>query len=683
MQYHGLWIGLRSQHSFNNISNYAYKWIDGSNTSLFHNWLTTPLVGSISTELCVATLRPLGWKWFQYNCNTTFLDGFICEKFAIPVKISPEKHLQYVSNTIRNQIYANETSDKSIGQLEAASQLLSRTWENIAISRKNDTLKFIVLNESIEITQVLFNKAETLIRAGWKNALDPILATMKNLEKLTVRVAGTPLRNPIVIQTTRMELRMEKIDTPYSTYIGLQTTTNNWLQLHYDTNLVNKSNVVVIIYKNYRLFSELPSESSLDVNTNIVSCSLVSTINSSKIQPTEFQYLLSNYKERVALSDIQCSYWNFNQSNWSTSGCNFVRQYYGRTHCRCNHLTHFAALMIVTNTTVNQYHSKILGTIGIAGVVTSAVFLLFTLIILVSLRNLRSDRFFIHKNLCLALLLANVSAVITSQAYLHHTACKVSAIIQHFLFTAAFTWMLVEGLHLYLLMVKVFTSGRSKTFLYVFVGWGIPVIIVATSIAIRFNDYGSNRICWLSIKNGLIWAFVGPVIAIITINFVIFILVARIICRSSSPVAIEQKTADFATIKSTLRGAVILVPILGLTWIFGVLTINEQTLFFDYIFVITNSLQGFFIFLFHCALNSEVQNALKNRIGQYDAVKQLNNSPQNNSNGKQGKNTGNNVESWNGHHSSTLNKFKSEFYQNNTGNHDDLVVVRKSFESKS
>ena len=43
--------------------------------------------------------------------------------------------------------------------------------------------------------------------------------------------------------------------------------------------------------------------------------------------------------------------------------------------------------------------------------------------------------------------------------------------------------------------------------------------------------------------------------------------------------------------RALLKAAVIVVPVLGCTWIFGLLAINEDTVAFAWIFTIFNSLQ--------------------------------------------------------------------------------------------
>ena len=43
--------------------------------------------------------------------------------------------------------------------------------------------------------------------------------------------------------------------------------------------------------------------------------------------------------------------------------------------------------------------------------------------------------------------------------------------VQHYLHTAVFTWMLVEGINLYIKLVKVF-SVKKHFPLYLAIGWG-------------------------------------------------------------------------------------------------------------------------------------------------------------------------------------------------------------------
>ena len=63
-----------------------------------------------------------------------------------------------------------------------------------------------------------------------------------------------------------------------------------------------------------------------------------------------------------------------------------------------------------------------------------------------------------------------------------------------------------------------------------------------------------------------------------------------------------------------MKGALVLIVLLGLTWIFGLFYINEHTVIMAYLFTIFNSLQGLFIFIFHCVMNEKVSFRNKDNV---------------------------------------------------------------------
>jgi len=69
--------------------------------------------------------------------------------------------------------------------------------------------------------------------------------------------------------------------------------------------------------------------------------------------------------------------------------------------------------------------------------------------------------------------------------------CTTIAVLLHYLFLCAFAWQLVEGVHLYLLIVKVFYNKKVIWFYYP-LSWGVPAIVVAITVGVKFCDYGSE-----------------------------------------------------------------------------------------------------------------------------------------------------------------------------------------------
>ncbi|XP_028268999.1 adhesion G-protein coupled receptor D1 [Parambassis ranga] len=313
---------------------------------------------------------------------------------------------------------------------------------------------------------------------------------------------------------------------------------------------------------------------------------------------------------------LYCAFLDYSSKEgvWSNEGC--VRADGNMTYsvCLCNHLTNFAILMQVVPLKLTTGHRVALSTIGYIGCSISIFCLAITLVtfaVLSSVSTIRNQRYHIHANLSFAILVAEILLLISARFDPGTLPCKVMAVLLHFFFLSAFAWMLVEGLHLYSMVVKVFGSEGSKHFYYYGIGWGSPLVICVVSMTSALDSYGEVDNCWLSLKNGAIWAFVAPALFVIVVNIGILISVTRIISRISGE---NYKVhGDANAVKLTAKAVAVLLPILGISWIFGVLAFNRHSLPFLYIFAVFNSLQGFFVFLFHCLLNSEVRAAFKHK----------------------------------------------------------------------
>ncbi|XP_078348608.1 uncharacterized protein LOC144633639 [Oculina patagonica] len=309
---------------------------------------------------------------------------------------------------------------------------------------------------------------------------------------------------------------------------------------------------------------------------------------------------------------VVCVYWDYNLNSkgggWSTDGCRLASRKNGTVTCECNHLTNFAVLMDRSGiSTEHAGHRKALEFITIIGCSLSLLGLLVTLILhLVLWRILKSSKTVIHVNLCFSLLTANVLLLIGSAFTKYKVLCTVISSSLHYFFLSAIFWMLAEGLQIYSSIVKVFGGERKLKYFY-FLGWGFPLLFVSICLAItRTEGYGGDKTCWLSISSGLIWTFIGPALTVVLINGIIFVLVLRAMMTSHKMMA----AADKEKIKLGIKCSIVLAPLLGITWVFGVLAFDEATVVFLYLFAIFNSLQGLFIFLFHCIFDQQVRSAI-------------------------------------------------------------------------
>uniref|UniRef100_A0A3Q3XMG1 G-protein coupled receptors family 2 profile 2 domain-containing protein n=1 Tax=Mola mola TaxID=94237 RepID=A0A3Q3XMG1_MOLML len=167
------------------------------------------------------------------------------------------------------------------------------------------------------------------------------------------------------------------------------------------------------------------------------------------------------------------------------------------------------------------------------------------------------------------------------------------AAMLHLFFLGVFTWMFLEGVQLYRMVVQVFNTTIRPLYLYV-IGYGIPLVIVVISAIVRPQRYGTDQYCWLSLKDGLIWSF----FVICLFHFLSFALFSTsplpprilvFLCRAFTVTAIAQ------------------MCVLGLMWVFGAFLFRKEAVVEAYIFTIFNSLQGALVFLLHCLLSKQVE----------------------------------------------------------------------------
>ncbi|KAM4564835.1 adhesion G protein-coupled receptor L3 isoform 5-T7 [Fundulus diaphanus] len=305
-----------------------------------------------------------------------------------------------------------------------------------------------------------------------------------------------------------------------------------------------------------------------------------------------------------------CSFWSYSKRTmtgyWSTQDCRLLSTNRTQTTCSCTHLTNFAVLMAhvdVKNT--DPVHDMLLDVITWVGILLSLVCLLISLFTFCFFRGLQSDRNTIHKNLCISLFIAESLFLVGINRGDQPVACAVFAALLHFFFLAAFTWMFLEGVQLYIMLVEVFESEHSRRRYFYLVGYGVPALIVAVSAAVDYRSYGTDRICWLRLDTYFIWSFIGPATLIIMLN-VIFLGIALYKMFHHTAI-LKPDSGCLDNIKSWVIGAIALLCLLGLTWAFGLMYVNESTVVMAYLFTIFNSLQGMFIFIFHCVLQKKVR----------------------------------------------------------------------------
>uniref|UniRef100_A0A2K6G1M5 Adhesion G protein-coupled receptor L3 n=1 Tax=Propithecus coquereli TaxID=379532 RepID=A0A2K6G1M5_PROCO len=269
---------------------------------------------------------------------------------------------------------------------------------------------------------------------------------------------------------------------------------------------------------------------SVIVNSPVITAAINKEFSNKVYLADPVVFTVKHIKQSEENFNPNCSFWSYSKRTmtgyWSTQGCRLLTTNKTHTTCSCNHLTNFAVLMAhVEVKHSDAVHDLLLDVITWVGILLSLVCLLICIFTFCFFRGLQSDRNTIHKNLCISLFVAELLFLIGINRTDQPIACAVFAALLHFFFLAAFTWMFLEGVQLYIMLVEVFESEHSRRKYFYLVGYGMPALIVAVSAAVDYRSYGTDKVCWLRLDTYFIWSFIGPATLIIMLN-VIFLGIA-------------------------------------------------------------------------------------------------------------------------------------------------------------
>ncbi|XP_067828899.1 adhesion G protein-coupled receptor E3-like [Heptranchias perlo] len=340
--------------------------------------------------------------------------------------------------------------------------------------------------------------------------------------------------------------------------------------------------------------------------SNVVSAAITNR-DSRGLDPT-VNITFRHKEEANGDGTIHCVHWNYaaGESYWSPNGCSMADSNGTHTQCRCNQFSNLAVLI-----TPFEWQSEppALTIITFIGIPISLVCLAVAIATFVFCKQLKSAVTATHVQLCVSLFLAELLFITGIDRTRNRVVCGIVAGFLHYLFLAAFVWMFLEGVQLYLMVRnirKLRASHSEKIEKYMYLcGYGTPAVIVVISAAVYPDGYGSSMHCWLRTHRGFTWSFLGPVCVIIGINTFLFLTTLWTLKKEVSKR--DMAVSKLQDTRMLAFKAIAQVFILGCTWILGLFHFGEEALVMAYLFIIVNSFQGAFIFIILCVLNSRVR----------------------------------------------------------------------------
>uniref|UniRef100_A0A671QI89 Uncharacterized protein n=1 Tax=Sinocyclocheilus anshuiensis TaxID=1608454 RepID=A0A671QI89_9TELE len=301
-----------------------------------------------------------------------------------------------------------------------------------------------------------------------------------------------------------------------------------------------------------------------------------------------------NYTETTSVSVTWDTILNI-YGSWNTDGC-LTNNTSDVVECSCDHMTPFAVLLVIN---IDGKHWEILSYISYVGCGLSAFFSASTVLSFIFSRLSNS----IHVSLSGALFLLNLSFMLIEWAatLTVKEVCVFIAVTLHYSLLCSFTWMAIEALHLYLLLIRVFNIYiRHYMVKLSLIGWGVPAVIVGGLLSAN-NIYGikemalsdtntTNQICWIRDPHVLYGVNIFYFSIVFLFNLGILVTVSRQIFKLRHVGNRHGKMPVWKDAGTVLG----LMCLQGTTWgliFFSSGYINYPIL---YLFCILNSMQGRF-----------------------------------------------------------------------------------------
>ncbi|XP_068447888.1 adhesion G protein-coupled receptor L4 [Clinocottus analis] len=544
------------------------------------------------------------------------------------------KTLEYMSNLTEPQSLLKEIAKQTSGELTSVEviayvEALCRSASTLAAEEKDYTVKPSVINSTLtKFVKAVNNLVEKDELVAWSRMKEErrehtITKLLHSVEESALTLASnykTPAE--LQIKATEMEMKLFTFD---ARHIKAKLSASMGGDL---INLTPKlrpeedrNGSVSVVFVRYDSIGDILKPSSdpgvtdysrhaetgeITVNSQVIAAA----IKHAEVYQLDHVTFTLRHREPIdTKADVTtCAFWEYEpdslRGHWATHGCKTVHVNSNATSCSCNHLTHFAILMSSGRANLVA-HYTILTRITQLGVIISLICLSMCIFTFWFFSEIQSTRTTIHKNLCCSLFMAEFVFLVGINMNTHRLFCSVIAGLLHYFFLAAFAWMCIEGIHLYLIVVGViYNKGFLHRNFYIF-GYGSPAVVVAISATLGSKYYGTDKVCWLSTENHFIWSFIGPACLIILVNLLAFGVIIYKVYRHTA--VKKPEISHYDNIRSCARGGLALLFVLGATWTLGVLHILNETTLTAYLFTIANTFQGMFIFIFLCVLSRKIQ----------------------------------------------------------------------------
>lgn len=360
--------------------------------------------------------------------------------------------------------------------------------------------------------------------------------------------------------------------------------------------VINSAIISIALYENFTVLESIPDE------------------------PIRIHFRLLKSEGR---SRPQCVFWHTEIDAWSPHGCYIVVE--NRTHvdCSCAHLSTFAILMDEGEESV--FNVNPLKTICIVLLSITIAILTGCAGVFSCLSEVRSAQAHLHNALSICLIFLHVIFLLGIDKTENEYSCMIVSIGLHYFYLAVFTWVALETFHLYRRLAQPHfqiaqRADRQAVQFYYGLGFGVPAIIVATSVGLQPAGYGNARFCWLDSSDPLVGAMIVP----ICLTFIA--TCGGLIMSLREYLTVKRVDIIKEEVRRDIRLLSFLAPVLLFAWASSLSAVNMNSSVLYIITCILHLSVALFILVAHVLRSAEVKRAWQLERTKKERQEQLKNA---------------------------------------------------------
>ncbi|XP_075398780.1 adhesion G-protein coupled receptor V1 [Tenrec ecaudatus] len=373
--------------------------------------------------------------------------------------------------------------------------------------------------------------------------------------------------------------------------------------------MAGKSACKLVQFTEYSSQQWFVSGSNLPTLKNkVLSLSVKGQSSQAMTNNNEILYRIYAAEPRIVPQTSLCLLWSQATASWLSDSefCKVAEDTSDYVECACSHMSAYAVYARTDNSSSYNEAFFSSGFICISGLCLAVL----------------SHIFCARYSMFAAKLLTHMMAaslgtqiVFLASAYaspqLPDESCSAMAAVTHYLYLCQFSWMLVQSVNFWYVLVMNDEHTERRYLLFFLLSWGLPAFVVILLIVILKGLYRQSMpqiyglvhgdLCFIpNIYAALFTAALVPLLCLVVV-FVVFIHAYQVKPQWKAYDDVFRGRTNAAEIPLVLY----LFALISMTWLWGGLHMAYRHFWMLVLFVIFNSLQGLYVFVVYFILHNQ------------------------------------------------------------------------------